>query len=56
MVLTGKPEELEEKLGETVSELRPPTGQLFIPQIYEYGGTLWNGVDRETRRTRRKTW
>jgi hypothetical protein len=29
-----------------VSELRPPTGILFIPQvIYEHGETWWNGID-----------
>jgi hypothetical protein len=31
-----------------VSELRPPTGLLFIPQmIYEYGGPWWNDIDRK---------
>jgi hypothetical protein len=34
--------------GETVSELRPPTGLLFIPQvIYEHGEPWWNYTDRE---------
>jgi hypothetical protein len=38
-----------------VSELRPPTGLLFIPQlIYEYGEPRWNDTDRGNRRTRRK--
>jgi hypothetical protein len=31
-----------------VSELRPPTGLLFSPQvIYEYGQPRWNDADRE---------
>jgi hypothetical protein len=31
-----------------VSELRPPTGLLFIPQIiYEYGEPWWNDIDSE---------
>jgi hypothetical protein len=30
-----------------VSELRLPTGLMFIPQIiYLYGETRWNGIDR----------
>jgi hypothetical protein len=30
-----------------VSELRPPTGLLFIPQvIYEYGEQWWNDICR----------
>jgi hypothetical protein len=30
-----------------VSELRPPTGLLFIPQIiYEYEQPRWNDTDR----------
>jgi hypothetical protein len=30
-----------------VSELRPPTGLLFIPQvIYEHGDPWWNKIDR----------
>jgi hypothetical protein len=30
-----------------VSELRPPTSLLFIPQvIYEHGEPWWNDVDR----------
>jgi hypothetical protein len=30
-----------------VSELRPPAGLLFIPQmIYEYGEPWWNDIDR----------
>jgi hypothetical protein len=30
-----------------VSELWPPTGLLFIPQvIYEYRELRWNGIDR----------
>jgi hypothetical protein len=33
---------------EYVSELRLPTGLLFIPQvIYEHGESLWNDTDRE---------
>jgi hypothetical protein len=28
--------------GETMSELWPPTGPLFVPQIYEYGEPRWN--------------
>jgi hypothetical protein len=32
---------------EYVSELRPPTGLLFIPQvIYQHGGTRWSVIDR----------
>jgi hypothetical protein len=42
--------------GETVSELRPPTGLLFIPRWYmsmeSHGGIILTG---ENRRTRRKT-
>jgi len=39
-----------------VSELLPLTDILFIPQmIYEYGERRWNDIDRENRRTRRKT-
>jgi hypothetical protein len=31
---------------EYISELRPPMGLLFIPQvIYEDGGPLWNDID-----------
>jgi hypothetical protein len=31
-----------------ISELRPPTGLLFIPQMtYEYGELRWNDTDRE---------
>jgi hypothetical protein len=30
-----------------VSELRPPKGPLFVPQvIYEYGEPRWNYIDR----------
>jgi hypothetical protein len=30
-----------------ISELQPPTGLLFIPQvIYEHGETWWNDIDR----------
>jgi hypothetical protein len=30
-----------------VSELRPPTGLLFMPwMLYEYGETRWNDIDR----------
>jgi hypothetical protein len=30
-----------------VSELRPPTGLLFIPQVlYDYGEPWWNDIDR----------
>jgi hypothetical protein len=33
--------------GDYVSELRPATGLLFIPQvIYEYGKPRWNDTDR----------
>jgi hypothetical protein len=33
--------------GETVSELRPLAGLLFVPQvIYEYGEPRWNDIDR----------
>jgi hypothetical protein len=32
--------------GETVSEMRPPTGLSFIPQIDEYGQRRWNDTDR----------
>jgi hypothetical protein len=39
-----------------ISELRPPMGLLFIPQvIYDYGGLQWNDTDRENWRTPRKT-
>jgi hypothetical protein len=39
-----------------VSELRPLKGLLFIPQmINEYGETRWKDIDRESRRTLRKT-
>jgi hypothetical protein len=39
-----------------VSELRPPAGLLFIPNIiYEYGEPLWNDIDRKILRTSRKT-
>jgi hypothetical protein len=32
-----------------VSELRPPTGLLFVSQvIYEHGELRWNDIDRET--------
>jgi hypothetical protein len=38
-----------------VSELWPPTGLLFIPQmIYEYGEPQWNDTDGENRRSRIK--
>jgi hypothetical protein len=38
-----------------VSELRPPTGPLFILQmIYGYGERRWNDVDTENRTTPRK--
>jgi hypothetical protein len=31
-----------------VSELRPPTGLLFVPQmIYEYGEPRWGDIERE---------
>jgi hypothetical protein len=30
--------------GEIVSELRPPTGLLFIPQIRESGEPWWNDI------------
>jgi hypothetical protein len=31
-----------------ISELRPPTGLLFIPQvIYEHEEPLWNDIDSE---------
>jgi hypothetical protein len=39
-----------------VSELRPPTGIPFIPQmICEYGEPRWSDGDRGNRRARRKT-
>jgi hypothetical protein len=39
-----------------ISELLPLRDILFIPQmIYEYGEWWWNYIDRENRRTRRKT-
>jgi hypothetical protein len=39
-----------------VSELRPPTQLLFIPQvIYEYGQPRWNDTGKGNRRTPRKT-
>jgi hypothetical protein len=42
--------------GETVSELQSPTNLLFITEvIYEYGQPLCNDIDRENRRTLRKT-
>jgi hypothetical protein len=32
-----------------VSELRPPTGLFFIPQVIsEYGQPRWNNTDRKT--------
>jgi hypothetical protein len=32
-----------------ISELWPPAGLLFIPQvIYEYGVPWWNGIDGKT--------
>jgi hypothetical protein len=35
-----------------VSELRPPTGLLFIPKmIYEYGQPRWNDIDRRKQKT-----
>jgi hypothetical protein len=38
-----------------VSELPPPTGIVFIPEvIYDWGGPRWNGIDRENSRNRRK--
>jgi hypothetical protein len=39
-----------------VSELLPLTDMLFIPRmICEYGEGSWSDIDRENRRTRRKT-
>jgi hypothetical protein len=39
-----------------VSELRPPTDLLFVSHlICEYGEPQWNDINRENRRTRRKT-
>jgi hypothetical protein len=39
-----------------VSELRPPTGLLFIPNlIYKYGESRLNDMAAENRRTRRET-
>jgi hypothetical protein len=36
---------------DVISELRPPTGLLFIPRlIYEYEKLRWNDVDRENYR------
>jgi hypothetical protein len=38
-----------------VTDMRPPTGLLFAPQIvHEYGEQRWNYTDRENWRTRRK--
>jgi hypothetical protein len=40
-----------------VSELQPPTGLLFIPQmIYEYGVSRLSDIDKGNRKTRRKTF
>jgi hypothetical protein len=34
---------------EIVSEMQPPTGLLFVPQmIYEYGEPWWNNIARKT--------
>jgi hypothetical protein len=39
-----------------VSELRPPTGLLFIPQMmYEYGDPRWNDIDRGKPKNSEKT-
>jgi hypothetical protein len=38
-----------------VSELQPLMGLLFISRWYEYGEPQWNDIDRENRRTQRKT-
>jgi hypothetical protein len=38
-----------------VSELHSPTGLLFTLQIYENRESWWNDIDRENRRTRRKS-
>jgi hypothetical protein len=39
-----------------VSELRPPTGLLFIPHaIYEYGDPRWNDIDSGKQRNSGKT-
>jgi hypothetical protein len=39
-----------------VSELRPPTGLLSIPQmIYEYQELQWNDIDREKPNNSEKT-
>jgi hypothetical protein len=39
--------------GEMVLELGPPTGLLFIPQIYEYGEPWWNDTDRKLKNSER---
>jgi hypothetical protein len=36
-----------------VLELGPPTGLLFIPQIYEYGEPWWNDTDRKLKNSER---
>jgi hypothetical protein len=39
-----------------VSDLRPPTGTFFVPQVtYEYGEPRWNDTDKGNRRNLRKT-
>jgi hypothetical protein len=39
-----------------ISELWPLMGLLFISQmIYDYGEPWWNNMDREYKRTRRKS-
>jgi hypothetical protein len=38
------------------SELRTPTGLLFIPQVtYEYGEPRWNDTDREQLKSPKET-
>jgi hypothetical protein len=41
--------------GHFVSQLWPPMGLFFIPQvIYEYGEPRWNDIEGDSRRARRK--
>jgi hypothetical protein len=40
-------------MGETVPELRPPTGLVFIPQlIHQHLEPRWNNIDRAKLRMR----
>jgi hypothetical protein len=42
--------------GNDISELQPPTGLLFIPNvIYEYGTPWWNDTNREKLKNSEKT-